>query len=582
VLTGGAMPGSLRVSIGQHSDPGRKPVNQDFHGAFVPGEPLLSAKGIVIALADGIGSSDVSQVASEFAVRSVLDDYPCTSHAWSVKTSAQRVLAATNSWLHAQTQRSPYRFERDRGYVCTLSAMVIKSTTAHLLHVGDSRIYRLQGRTLEPLTEDHRVQVSSQQSYLGRALGAARELELDYATVPLDVGDLFVLATDGVHEHMDGRFVAHAIAAHTGDLDTAAKAIVDEAYRRGSTDNLTLQVVRIDALPAARPDELQQRWAQLPHPAMLQPRMAFDGFRIERELHHSNRSHLYLATDEDSGARVVLKTLATELQHDAGSVERFLLEEWVARRIDNAHVLKPSARTRAPSHLYVATEFIDGQTLEQWMRDHPRPDTETVRGFIEQIARGLQAFHRLEMVHQDVRPANVMIDSSGTLKIIDFGLTRVAGIVEGVAMSAGGGMLGTPQYTAPEMFLGETGSARSDIFSLGVIVYQLLTGRLPYGTKVARSRTRSEMNRLVYVSARDDERDVPAWLDDTLRRALHPDPFKRYGELSEFVHDLRHPNPAFLARSRPALIERNPVMFWKVLSLVLAFVVLLLVASRNL
>ncbi|TMH30440.1 MAG: bifunctional protein-serine/threonine kinase/phosphatase, partial [Betaproteobacteria bacterium] len=109
------MTSALRISVGQHSDKGRKAVNQDFHGVAQPSEPLLRTKGIAIALADGIGSSDVSQVASEFAVMGLLDDYYCTSEAWSVKRSVERVLAATNAWLHSRTQQSPYRDNLDRG-----------------------------------------------------------------------------------------------------------------------------------------------------------------------------------------------------------------------------------------------------------------------------------------------------------------------------------------------------------------------------------------------------------------------------------------------------------------------------------
>ena len=158
---------------------------------------------MAIALADGISSSAVSQEASESAVRSFLEDYYCTSDAWSVKRSGQRVLAASNAWLHGQTQRSPHRHDQDRGYVCTFSAMVIKSTTAHLFHVGDSRIYRLHPQALEPLTEDHRVQVSSQQSYLARALGVQPSVDIDYLALPLAPGEVYLLATDGVYEHAD-------------------------------------------------------------------------------------------------------------------------------------------------------------------------------------------------------------------------------------------------------------------------------------------------------------------------------------------------------------------------------------------
>src|SRR5216117_1879838 len=107
------MSGELKISVGQHSDKGRKAANQDFHGVLIPKEPLLGMKGIAVVLADGISSSDVSQIASESAVKSFLTDYYCTSEAWSVKTSARRVLAATNSWLHAQTRRSPDPYDKD-------------------------------------------------------------------------------------------------------------------------------------------------------------------------------------------------------------------------------------------------------------------------------------------------------------------------------------------------------------------------------------------------------------------------------------------------------------------------------------
>src|SRR5204862_4566985 len=147
----------LRVRVGQHSDQGRKAVNQDFYGFRAPEEPQLSSKGIAIAIADGIGSSDVSQVAAEFAVMGFLDDYYSTSETWSVKKSGERVLAAANSWLHSRTCQSSYRYEKDRGYVCTLSGLVLKGTTAHLFHVGDTRVYRLQGGpqgdALEQLTQ---------------------------------------------------------------------------------------------------------------------------------------------------------------------------------------------------------------------------------------------------------------------------------------------------------------------------------------------------------------------------------------------------------------------------------------------
>lgn len=572
------MPRELKITVGQHSDKGRKETNQDFHGVLIPTEPLLGLKGIAIVLADGISSSSVSRVASESAVKGFLTDYYCTSESWSVRTSAQRVLEATNSWLHAQTRRSQYSYDRDKGYVCTLSAMVIKSTTAHIFHIGDSRIYRVSGNSLEQLTNDHRVEISSVQSYLGRALGVNPQVEIDYQTLKVEKGDTFLLATDGIYEHVGPRDLAKAIKDGADDLDRAAKAIVALAFERGSQDNLTAQIVRVDELPDSNASEAFAQPSELPLPPLLEPRMLFDGYRIVRELHGSSRSHIYLAVDIDTETTVTIKIPSIDLRDDPAYLKRFMMEEWVARRIDSPHVLKPWLPARKHNFLYVVTEFIDGQTLTQWMIDNPCPALETVRGIAEQIAKGLRAFHRKEMLHQDVRPDNIMIDSTGTVKIIDFGSTRITGVVEAAPSGTRDDILGTQQYTAPEYFMDEPATLRSDLFSLGVVTYQMLTGRLPYGAQVARARTRSDFNKLVYGPASHGGHDIPIWVDRTLERAVHPNPFKRYDSFSEFLFDLRHPNTKYLTTSSTPLIERNPVLFWKCTTLVLALIVVLLLA----
>jgi serine/threonine protein phosphatase PrpC len=570
----------LKLSIGQHSDKGRKPTNQDFYGALIPEEPILGLKGIAIVLADGISSSSVARVASESAVKGFLTDYYCTSESWSVKTSAQRVIAATNSWLHAQTRRSQNPYDKDKGYVCTLSVMIVRSTTAHIFHIGDSRIYRLDGHSLEQLTNDHRVVISSEQAYLGRALGMNPQIEIDYQALHVEQGDVFVLATDGVYEHASARFIAETIKAHRDDLDGAARLIVENAFNRDSPDNLTVQIVRIDQLPDSEASEVYGQTSEMPLPPLLEARMPFDGYRIIRELHNSSRSHIYLAADLEDDTLVAIKIPSIDLRDDPAYLKRFMMEEWVARRINSAHVLKPCARIRKRNYLYVVTEFVDGQTLAQWMIDNPKPDLETVRGIVDQIARGLGAFHRKEMLHQDLRPENIMIDKTGTVKIIDFGATKVLGVMEG-APPAGLEILGTVQYAAPEYFLGEGGSTRSDMFSLGVIAYQMLSGKLPYGAKLAQARTRSQQRKLRYRSVLDDTSEIPAWIDGVLERAVHPDPAKRYDEMSEFLYDLRHPNPRYFDAPATPLLDRNPLLFWKCVSLILAGIIVVLLASRH-
>lgn len=563
----------LKISTGQYSDKGVKPLNQDFHGAIVPKEPQLSLKGVALALADGISSSDVSQIASETTVKNFLEDFYSTSDAWTVKRSGERVLEAINGWLYSQTQRSEYRLNKDKGYVCTLSALVFKARIAHLFHIGDSRIYRLREGGIEQLTKDHRVWKSKDDSYLSRALGVSLDLDLDYQQQHLQEGDVYLLCTDGVYEFSETQFVLDTLEACKNNLDEAAKLIVQQALNEGSTDNLTLQIARVEQLPQALESSLKQQVDQLALPPILHARDEIDGYRILRELHANSRSRVYLAEDIESQAQVILKTPSVDMSDDPAYLERFLMEEWVARRISSAHVMKAAKQDRPRNYLYTVMEHIEGQTLAQWLRDTPNPDLETTRNIVEQIAHGLQAMHRKEILHQDIRPENIMIDTTGTVKIIDFGAVLVAGIVEAENTLEQPDMQGTALYMAPEYFVGEIISRRADFYSLAVITYHMLSGRFPYGTNMAKARTPAAQHRLKYRSVLDDERELPAWVDETLRKALQPNVYKRYAELSEFIYDLRHPNASFIGRSRPPLIERNPLFFWKSLSFGLAITV---------
>jgi serine/threonine protein phosphatase PrpC/predicted Ser/Thr protein kinase len=569
---------TLTLSIGQYSDAGKKSINQDFHGAYIPKGMLLASKGIAVAIADGISSSNVSQIASEASVSSFLSDYYSTSDAWSVKASAQKVLSATNSWLYSQTRNSPHRFDKDKGYICTFSALIIKSRTAHIFHCGDTRIYRLSGNTLEQLTTDHQHSISTKTSYLTRALGINDYVEMDYVTFPVNEGEVFVLSSDGVHEHLSNQEIASRIREQLCDLDGLAESISQQAINSGSHDNVTLQIVRIDQLPEPRVEEVHQQLESLPLPPTLNPRSNFDGYKILREIYISSRSHVYLAEDIETGEQVVIKTPSTELKDNAQYLESFLMEDWIAKRINNPHVLKAIPAKRKHNYLYIVTEYIEGKNLSQWMRDNPKPEIEVVRKIIEQIAKGIQAFHRQEMIHQDLRPNNIMIDSSGTIKIIDFGSTKVAGLSD--IQPINDGIVGTMQYSAPEYFVQDTITAKADIYSIGVIAYEMLSGQLPYGINVCNATTAKAQQKLHYHSLTDQLSAVPEWFDDAIKKSVSINPLKRYYEASELVYDLRHPNKTFISKSRLPLINRNPFAFWKGLSFLLLLIIIWLASGK--
>jgi serine/threonine protein phosphatase PrpC len=558
----------LAVSAGQWSEAGIKEANDDSCGVRVPENASLTTKGVAVVIADGVSASEAGREASHACVQGFLEDYYSTPDSWTVKTSGQKILGALNHWLHGQGMQ---RYGSARGMVTTLSALVVKSTTAHLFHVGDTRIYRLRDDDLECLTRDHRVQVAGDKSYLGRAMGIELHVDIDYQAQAVMTGDMFILTTDGVHDFLTDEALGGLARSTDENLTGVCREIVQAALANDSHDNVTCQILRIDALPDTDKNLVYEQLTQLPFPPPLEPGMTIDGFRVVRELHTSKRTEVFLVVDESTGMQAVLKAPSVNYEDDPTYIDMFLHEEWVGKRLNNPHIMKIHSPTRSRTFLYTLAEYIEGQTLRQWIYDHRQASLSEVRPIIEQIAMGLRAFHRMEMIHQDLKPENIMIDRNDTVKIVDFGSTKIAGIEEITTPIGRLSLLGTENYTAPEYLQGYKGSNRSDIYSLGVITYEMLTGHLPYGEGAARK----DFRRLHYTSALKYNQVIPVWIDSTLKKCVNPDPNRRYDTLSEFLHDLSYPNPRFISEWQP-LIERHPLAFWRTLAILLALINLVL------
>jgi len=548
----------LSVIAGQHSEAGTKESNDDSCGIRIPDGPSLTAKGIAAVIADGMSGSEAGREAADACVQGFLSDYFSTPDSWTVETSGEKILGALNRWLYSQGHQ---QYGTSRGLVTTLSALVIKSTTAYLFHVGDTRIYRFRDGELEQLTRDHRVTVSREKNYLSRAMGIDVHLDIDYRSFPVETGDSFLLTTDGVHDFVDDSSLKRLLEENNAP-EECVQAILHEAKSRESNDNLSAQILIIDQLPDTDENEFYRKLTALPFPPPLEPGMVLDGYRILREIHASNRTQIYLALDTGTSRRVVLKTPSVNFEDDPEYIDQFLHEEWAGKRLKSSHILEVLVPHSHRQCIYYVTEFIEGQTLRQWMHDHPCPTLKEVRNIGEQIAQGLRAMHRQEMIHQDLKPENIMIDEHGVVKIIDFGSTKIAGVAEITTPLVRDKILGTRNYTAPEYLQDLAGSNRSDIYSLGVITYEMLCGKLPYRKEL----TRRNLNRLKYTSTREFNENIPSWIDGTLRKAVSINPERRHALLSEFVYDLSHPNPDYSRKDRPPLIERNPVGFWRGLS----------------
>lgn len=566
----------MQISIGNFSDKGNKAANQDSLGVRLGADSLLQTKGIAAAIADGVSSSEHGAEASAACVLGFLSDYFSTPETWSVKKSVVQVCTALNGWLYRQGDSLT---AAHRGRVTTFSAIVLKSTTAHIFHIGDSRIYRIRQGIIEQLTVDHRTWVSPEKSYLSRAMGVDTHLQIDYSRISLELGDIYLLSTDGVHDYLTESELASIVLSSQNDLSKAAELLARKALAHDSSDNVSCQLLRIDELPSRDVDEVYSQLTELPFPPDLSEGHILDGYKIVRELHASNRSQLYLAIDTETGLHVALKTPSVNYEDDPAYIERFTMEEWVGRRIDNAHVLKVYEPTRRRRFLYHVAEYLQGPTLRQWMIDNPAPDLEQVRSIIEQIALGLQSFHRLEMLHQDLKPENIIIGNQGALKIVDFGSVKVAGIAEIDTPVYRSNLLGTKNYSSPENLADQPGSNASDIYSLGVITYEMLSGgKLPYG-QIPSNKSKINFRNLSYIPCHDFNENVPAWLDGALKKAVSADPLNRYHELSELIYDLRNPNKSLSFQDRRPLMEKHPVQFWQSVSGILALVVMLLLIT---
>ncbi|NLS13093.1 bifunctional protein-serine/threonine kinase/phosphatase [Vibrio sp. SM6] len=559
------------IELGQASIAGLKPINQDFIGALIPKPSAMKRKGALIAIADGISSSNVSQIASETAVKTLIQDYYCTSDAWTVKKSAIKVLTAVNYWLYAQTRNSEFRFDFNKGYVCTLSALILHQRHVYLFHCGDTRILRFSENHLEQLTRDHRNKLGTESDYLANAFGLNPHLNLDYQSVEAKTGDIYILASDGFYEHVSEEALIEQLTHQPQNLTLCAQTLTTLALDNGSADNISVQLVKIGPLPhSSEPIDLFSS-SRLPLPPALKCGDTIDDLRLIRELSITSRSHLFVAKRATDDTELVIKLPSAESRDDEAALESLCIEEWVGRRLHSPYLLK-SLPAPERHYLYTLSEYVRGITLAQWLKQNSPCALSNWKHIMIQIAKGIDAMHRHDMIHQDLRPENILIDENEKITIIDFGATHILGLTDNPASV----IKGTMQFTAPEYFVGHAATPQSDLYSLGAIGYYLLTNKLPYNGMVSRARSPKQQRALKYTSINTLDSNRNVTINCVLQKALQIQPRKRYHAASEFVFELTSPNVVKKTRPIIPLIERNPLLFWQRLSLGLATTLIVL------
>ena len=221
--------------------------------------------------------------------------------------------------------------------------------------------------------------------------------------------------------------------------------------------------------------------------------------------------------------------------------------------------------------LYQVCEYVPGCTLRQWLYDNPNPNLTQARALLINIIQAVRALQRQGMLHRDLKPENIMVFDDNRVKLIDLGSVQVSGLEEIASVVDQSRLEGAVGYIAPEYLLAQRGTHQSDIFSIGCIFYEILTGQLPFATPlILKSRVQS-LAHWRYRSIRQFRDDLPPWLDAALEKATNPNRAKRYQAMSEMLADVTTPNTSLPHSSKSApLIERNPVAFWQLVSGLLA------------
>lgn len=566
----------LRVRAGGCSLAGRELTNQDAFAVKIPTKiNELKYKGVTATIADGVSASNVSQKASETSVTQFITDYMATPPTWPVKRSAGKVLKSLNNWLFHHVQQNN---ASSNAMVTSFTGMVIKSTTAYLFHAGDCRVYLYRSEHLTQLTQDHRRYLSKTQHHLTRALGIDSHLEIDYQTVALLQDDLFMLITDGVHDALTKKQLAALLRTSFSkdnyNLETAAKYVVDSALTAGSDGNATCLFVAIDALPAATFDESCRDREKRVIPPALKNGQRIDHYQIVRVIRSGSRSHLYLARSELNGKQYVLKMPSQNFADNAIYLSGFIREGWIGEQMHQRGVMKIHPHSSYSPFLYHVCDYIDGITFRQWIIDNPTPSLSDVRTLAKGAIKAIRILQRMSIVHRDIKPDNFMVDADLNVTLIDYGAVQAEGLDEISGSITEDYPLGDLDYAAPEYLKGNKATIASDVFSLAVTLYELLTDRLPFPPINAANPRAS--NRHNYTSIRVFRPDIPDWFDAALKKACHPIATARYQVLSEFEQDLITPNKEFIQTKRSLpFIERNPLRFWKGLSAILLVVILL-------
>lgn len=520
---------------------------------------------LVAALADGVGSSREGGAAARHAVEMLVDYYLARPRAWSPRRALAEFAAQINRHLHSEAIE---RYGRPE-LACTLSAVVVEGGRLFGCNVGDSPVFHWRRARLQTLSTAHTVAQPGLEHVLTQALGLEASVTPHFFELELADGDLVLLCSDGVTTPLSEQRLGELLSRHS-----TARTIVSAA-RVATEADVTLvddtSAIVLDVIERGHAAEASRQ--RLDVPRHLRPGDTFGAYRIERPLDAGER--VWLASEERvPEARVVLKFPPADAATVEALRDAFIREAWNATRLTSPDLVRAWLPETDALRCY-AMEFIDAPTLRSVLRAG-RLGVEETRELGAFLLRVGQFLLQHDLAHGDIKPENILV-----LRLaagIQFRLLDLGSAAELFSVTS---RAGTPSYLAPERFRGAAISERTEIFAIGVTLYEALAGAYPFG-EIERFQT-PRFETQPRHPARINPL-VPAWLDSLVMRAIEPDPDRRYQNFSEIAYALSHPTQVVPHhRKDTPLLERDPLLFYKLLSLVLLLgniALLVLLAQR--
>jgi serine/threonine protein phosphatase PrpC len=512
------------------------------------------------AVADGLGSAKQGGEAATRAVETLAQNFPARPRAWNAGKTLEEITHHLNRRFH---QEGMARFESPE-LATTIAAVALEGDRAYALNAGDSRIYLWRASQLLQLSTDHREPQPERSHVLTCAMGLADELAPATRELQIFADDVLVLCTDGMSDVLNDAGLAVLLKR-----GATAAVIAAEAHRLTTDDTRDdLTVITVRVLETGVSQHSTETAVRVPDKLKIGD--VVDGFTLRRSFRASDR--IWLAARQ--GDSFVLKFAPREAAHNESARTVFEREIWHATQIQ-AEFFPAAFVPENATACYYALEYVNAPTLKQFIGKHHALTPPQAVELAKFILRAGQFLLRHDFVHGDLKPENILVlreNESLGFELIDLGSVSEVFSLHGRA--------GTPSYLAPERFTGAAMTERTEIFSLGVTLYEALTGKFPYG-EIEPFQTP------VFKAARPLAAlnpHAPPWLETIVARALAVTPDQRYENYSEMLFELENPTKVrpFHQLGTPWL-ERNPLLFFKTgFFLLLAVTIGLLLVIINL